>query len=78
MASNPYRREFLIKKFFGKTAEERRAKRRELKKLAVQHKEDVDNRLMAEELALTDSNKVRSTRRRDYATKRAKLGFKDS
>jgi hypothetical protein len=44
----------LLKKFFGKTAEERRTKRRELKLLAVQHKEDVDNKLMAEELDLTE------------------------
>jgi hypothetical protein len=36
---NPYRREFLIKKFFGKTSEERRTKRKQLKVLAKQHKE---------------------------------------
>jgi ribosomal protein L9 len=54
MIRNPYRREFLIRKFFGKSAEERRAKRSELKKLTVQHKEEVDNRLMAEELALNE------------------------
>ncbi len=74
---NPYRREFLLKKFFGKTAEERRTKRRELKLLAVQHKEDVDNKLMAEELDLTEQTKVKTTKRRDYASRRAKLGFKD-
>ena len=78
MLKNPYRREFLIKKFFGKTAEERRAKRKELKKLAVDHKQLVDNRLMAEELQLTETNKARSSKRRDYAAKRAKLGFKDT
>ena len=78
MIRNPYRREFLIRKFFGKSAEERRAKRSELKKLTVQHKEEVDNRLMAEELALTEQEKVRSYKRRDFAAKRAKLGFKDS
>ena len=33
---------------------------------------------MAEELALTEQEKVRSTKRRDFAAKRAKLGFKDS
>jgi ribosomal protein L9 len=54
MIRNPYRREFLIKKFYGKTAEERKAKRSELKKLEVQHKEEVDNRLMAAELELTE------------------------
>jgi len=35
MQRNPYRREFLIKKFFGKSAVERRAKRKEHKMLAV-------------------------------------------
>ena len=67
-----------MKKFFGKTAEERRTRRKELKKLAVQHKEEVDNKLMAEELQLTETDKVRSSKRRDYASQRAKLGFKDS
>ena len=33
---------------------------------------------MAEELALTELEKVRSSKRRDFANKRAKLGFKDS
>ena len=47
---NPYRREFLIKKFFGKTSEERRKNRNELKKLGKEHKAAVDNKLMAEEL----------------------------
>jgi ribosomal protein L9 len=47
MIRNPYRREYLIKKLFGKTAEERKARKAELKKFAVQHKEEVDNRLMA-------------------------------
>jgi len=46
--------------------------------LAVQHKEDIDNKLMAEELMLTENLKATSTRKRDYAAKRAKLGFKDS
>ena len=50
MLKNPYRREYLIKKFFGKTAEERRAKRKELKALEIKHKQDVDNKLMEEEL----------------------------
>jgi len=33
---------------------------------------------MAEELMLTENLKATSTRKRDYASKRAKLGFKDS
>lgn len=78
MIKNPYRREYLIKKLFGRTAEQRKAKRAELKKLAIQNKEEVDNRLMAEELELTEQEKTRSSKRRDFAAKRAKLGFKDS
>lgn len=76
MIRNPYRREFLIKKYFGKTAEERRKKRSELKSLSLTHKEQVDKHLMAEELALSEHSQ-RSTKRREFAAKRTKLGFKD-
>lgn len=32
---------------------------------------------MAEELELEENSRARSSKRRDYAAKRAKLGFKD-
>lgn len=74
---NPYRRESIIKKFFGKTQEERRNKRNELKKLAKEHKAEVDNKLMAEELELSERTQSKSSKQREYAARRLKLGFKD-
>jgi hypothetical protein len=77
MLVNPYRREKLIKKFFGKTAEERREMRAKLRKANKEYQAHIDNKTMQEELALADSLQKRSAKRRGYAEKRAKLGFND-
>lgn len=46
MIVNPYRREKLIKKFFGKTAEERRDMRAKLRKANKEYQAHIDNKTM--------------------------------
>ena len=75
--TNPYRREFLLKKFFGRTREQRLSTIAKLKEEDVAHKANVDAELMG----LQEESKVQleNTRkkRREYAAKRLSLGFKD-
>ena len=50
MMRNPYRREYLIKKLFGKTKEERKQRKMEMKKGLEEHKKNIDLKLVQEEL----------------------------
>lgn len=78
MLRNPYRREFLIKKLFGKTAEERRASRAEFKKGIKAHYREVDEEIARKEAYENEvAGPKRSRRRRSIAQRRAKLGFND-
>ena len=74
---NPYRREFLRKKFMGKTREERFATLERLKVFEAKNKIEVDAALMG--LTQEKETEKESGRkiRRENATKRAHLGFND-
>ena len=50
MLRNPYRRQFLIKKLYGQTAEQRKEKRKELKAFSKKFYKDFAEAEMAEEL----------------------------
>lgn len=74
---NPYRREQIIKKHFGRTAAERKIKKAELQKWITETKEKVDAaeiNLQVEEEKKKESIRVR---RRKNAAIRQKLGFDD-
>lgn len=75
---NPYRREFLKKKFFGNTREERLANLKALDERVALERIQVDK----EELGLLEEakNKQETTRKRrlEHAAKRLSLGFNDS
>jgi len=78
LVRNPYRREFLIKKFFGRTSKERRQKRREVKLAYRQHMREVEEEIARKEAYENEvTAPKRRQRRRDIAKRRAKLGFND-
>ena len=74
---NPYRREFLRKKFMGRTREERFATLERLKVFEAKNKIEVDAAIMG--LTQEKETEKESGRkiRRENATKRAQLGFND-
>ena len=75
---NPYRREFLIKKKYGKTKEERKANIKSEKEWFEAHKASVDQGILDKEIYESDViAKERSAKRRDLAKRRKKLGFND-
>lgn len=77
MVVNPYRRQKLIQKFYGKTAAERKEKRALLNKAQKQFEIDHATAVQQRELDEADTKAKLSKKRRDYATLRKKLGFKD-
>ena len=78
LTRNPYRRESLIKKRWGKTKEERTANMQAEKLEQVAHKAAVDQQILDKEIYETDVvGKERSLRRRELAKRRQKLGFND-
>lgn len=74
---NPYRGEFLKKKMFGKTKEERKANKKQFALDVKEHMENVDREEIESETK--DAQKTMSLRakRRAQAAKRAKLGFNE-
>ena len=78
MERNPYRREKLKRKFFGRTKEERRQKLKELREGIAQLKVEVAKREVEDEIHQREVvDKARSARRRVYAQRRVELGFND-
>lgn len=78
LTRNPYRREFLIKKKYGKTKEERKANILAEKEWLKAHKAKVDQEILDQEIYQTDVvAKERSVKRRELAKRRKKLGFND-
>lgn len=77
MLVNPYRREKLIKRFYGKYVEQRRLMRTQLKEVALTHIQNVATKLMEADLRENDTKQKNSAKLRGYAKKRAELGFKD-
>lgn len=78
LTRNPYRREYLIKKMYGKTKEERKANKKAQKQWLEAHKAAVDQAILDKEIYETDVvAKERSAKRRELAKRRKKLGFND-
>ena len=77
-AKNPYRREFLKKKFFGRTREERLATLKALDESVAQQRLAVDQaKIGLQEEARAKQDSARK-RRLEHAAKRLSLGFNDS
>lgn len=75
---NPYRREALIKKLYGKTKAERVANFKAMSQGYEEHVAKVDQELAEAEIYQREVvSKNKSSRRRDFAKRRAKLGFND-
>ena len=72
MDRNPYRREYLIKKHFGKTKEERKKKKQEFEESLKAHKAKIDADLLNKELGI-DQQKIQ-----EIKEKRAKLGLDEN
>ena len=75
---NPYRREFLLKKLYGKTKEERTANKASMNAALEEHKEQTERDIIEDGLKIQSEQSERSTKRRDIAKRRSKLGFADS
>ena len=74
---NPYRREFFKKKFLGRTLEERIANEKELARLDEERRLEKDKEYLGLEQDASEKQESGRKRRREYATKRAALGFND-
>jgi hypothetical protein len=74
---NPYRRDKLIKKFFGKTAEERRAFRDRIKLLHKERVAELEREKAEKEIQAQQEQKQLSEKRRGHGRLRKQLGFKD-
>ena len=78
LTRNPYRREFLIKKKYGKTKEERKANLKAEKEQFEADKVKIDQEILDQEIYENDVvAKERSAKRRELAKRRKKLGFND-
>lgn len=77
MLKNPYRREFIIKKFLGKTKAERIAKKEELKKLEEEVKRNAHEREIFNKKEEDTKRESIRKRQRQMAEMRFKLGFND-
>lgn len=64
---NPYRREYLTKKLFGKTKEERVQKKKELKQSLEEHKKAIEQSIVEKELELKQVEESKSKKRKEYA-----------
>ena len=75
---NPYRREKLIKKFYGRTKEERRANFKRMTEEYDEKNAKIDQDLAEAEIHDTQVvQRGRSHRRREIAKRRQTLGFND-
>ena len=74
---NPYRREYILKKLFGKTKEERRLKRLGLKQWIEETKRSVDEEEIGYKKQSEERKEGVRERRRKNAAIRLKLGFDD-
>ena len=74
---NPYRREFFKKKFLGRTLEERVENAKALEQLDQERRLQIDQNLLGLEQKTTEKQEAGRKRRREYASKRAALGFND-
>ena len=74
---NPYRREFFKKKFLGRTLEERVANAKALEQLDQEHRLKIDQQILGLEQKNSEKQETGRKRRREYAQKRAALGFND-
>jgi hypothetical protein len=74
---NPYRREFLFKKFFGRTKEERKATLAMVKQAQIQNIRDVDAKEAGLKVEENVKNESLRQKRRQIAAKRLSLGFND-
>jgi hypothetical protein len=74
---NPYRRDFFKRKFLGRTREERLANEEELKQLDQERRLRIDSELLGLETKKAEKEEAGRKRRREYAQKRASLGFND-
>lgn len=70
LTRNPYRREFLLKKLYGKTKEERTATKAALAEALQQHKEQTERDIIEAELQTQSAASERSSKRRDIAKRR--------
>jgi hypothetical protein len=77
MVVNPYRREKLIKSFYGKYKEDRKQKIKMLNKMNKEHRAAVDEQMMEQELAESKKQEQISNKRRAYSQRRRDLGFKN-
>jgi hypothetical protein len=77
MLTNPYRREKLIKRFYGKYAEQRKQMRIQLKEAAKMHEQMITIKEQEKLQIESDAKMKHSQKLRGYAKKRRELGFDD-
>jgi hypothetical protein len=77
LTRNPYRREFLLKKLYGKTKEERKASKAAFAESLKAHEQQIEHGIINDDLQVQEEQKERSSKRRDIAKRREKLGFAD-
>lgn len=77
MLVNPYRREKILKKVYGKTAEARKLLRAQLRVADKEYSAMIANKFMEEELKESEVKRTRSVKQRGYAELRKKLGYKN-
>jgi hypothetical protein len=73
---NPYRREKIIKKIYGKTKEERKASLSKINAELELHYKQVDEKIAQAEIHQKPDPEI-VKRRQEIAKRRAKLGFND-
>ena len=78
LTRNPYRREKILKKIYGKTKEERKASKVQFKKTMVTHMQKVEEDIVEAELVKETKQKHIEKRRKEVAARRAHLGFTDT